>query len=234
MRLKQNITLITLVICLLGLLVGINNLDILSFSAVQDKSARGEEIKVDNSSSPTQHQDNIEIIWDVSNSMWATVDKQHKISLSKEILHTIVNQLPKQVNLGLRVFGSKQHQDNKSLLAIPLATNNRLKITSFINRVTPAGKSPIGLNLLQAKKDLVATDGRKHIILVTDGQDTGRIMPNNIIQEIKQLGIKTHVIHVGEIKQQKQLQLKSLAKLGDGKYFTYFEAKQIVPTLNFD
>ncbi|GAB6098412.1 hypothetical protein JCM16358_02910 [Halanaerocella petrolearia] len=233
MRLKQNITLIFLITCLISFIIGVDALDILSFPTTKT-SLPGKEIKVIKPQLPIQQQDNVEIIWDVSGSMWAKVDNSNKLSISRKVIKTIVNQLPHKVKLGIRVFGSKIDKNNQSVLAIPLGRNNHKELLGLVNQVIPAGKSPIGLNLLQAKEDLISLEGTKHIILVTDGRDTGKIMPSQVINKLSRNQIKTHIIHVGRIDKIEQLKLKSLARLGHGRYFTYFESQEVIPTINLD
>ena len=59
-------------------------------------------------------------------------------------------------------------------------------------------------------------------------------MPTKIVKRLSSEGIKTHIIHVGEITKINQLQLKNLAQLGNGRYFTYFEEEQVIPAINLE
>ena len=233
MRLKQNLTLGGLIIILISGILLINMMNILSISK-DDNPEFGREIKVNNSKLNIKENSALEIIWDISGSMWAQLDNKSKITIAKETLAEICNQLPTNVYLGLRVFGSKVKTKDNSFLALALAQNNNQKLLNYLEGVKPAGKSPIGVNLLLAEKDLKDFSGQKHILLITDGKDTGKIMPSQIIKKLSQNNIKTHIIQVGEITQTNQLQLKSLAEIGNGKYFTYFEQQEVVPTINLE
>ena len=233
MRLKQNLILSILVIILLSSILTINMLNILSISK-EDNPQFGREIKVNNSQLNITDNSVLEIIWDVSGSMWGAVDDTNKITIAKEILEKICNQVPANVYLGLRIFGSKIANDDNSFLVLKPAPENNQRVLNYLTKVTPAGKSPIGVNLLLAKEDLKEFTGKKHILLVTDGQDTGKIMPIKIIKKLSAADIKTHIVHVGTIDKMNQLQLKALAEVGNGKYFTYFEQQQVVPTINLE
>ncbi|MFO7819833.1 MAG: VWA domain-containing protein [Halanaerobacter sp.] len=232
MRLKQNLTLGILIILLISSILTINMLNILSFSK-HDNPEIGREIKVNNQNLNFKEDSAVEIIWDLSGSMWGQIDNKSKVTIAKEILRDICERLPTSISLGLRIFGSKGNNNNSFLVLKPQKNNNR-QLLDYLNEVTPAGKSPIGTNLLLAKKDLINFAGKKHILLITDGKDTGKVMPTKIVKKLSKDGIKTHVVHVGKITKINQLQLKTLAQLGNGRYFTYFEEKQVVPTINLE
>ncbi|TDX51676.1 vWA domain-containing protein [Orenia marismortui] len=232
MRLKQNLTLVILIIILLSAIFSINTLNIIT---IPTNKKVDKEIKVNTNQRPLKYNKiNVEIIWDLSGSMWGEIEEKNKINTSKKILNRIINDFPKEINIGLRVFGSKESNREGSYLAIPIKTNTKKDILNFIDQVKPLGKSPIALNLSYAGEDLKYLQGKKHILLITDGKDTGNIMPSKVINRLSKLGIKTHIIQVGKIDKYNQLKLKELSKLGNGKYFTYFEEEEIVPTINLN
>ncbi|AGB41323.1 uncharacterized protein containing a von Willebrand factor type A (vWA) domain [Halobacteroides halobius DSM 5150] len=231
MKSQLNMTLIILIICLISFIMGIEQLDILSFSIANNSKISGGEIKVNQPQLPIKYKDNVEIIWDVSKSI-QNKENINKITTSKNVLYSIVNRLPTNLNLGIRVFGNKDRNNTPSFFTIPLGVKNRKEIINFINKINPTGESSIRTSLLKAKQNLIKYKGSKHIILVTDGEDTGKIMPSKVIKKLTKFKIKTHIVHIGKIDKVSQLKLKSLANLGNGKYFTYFEKNKISPTIN--
>ncbi|MGM0501440.1 MAG: vWA domain-containing protein [Bacillota bacterium] len=233
MRLKQNLILGGLIIVLISGIFLINMFNILSISK-EDNPEFGREIKVNNAKLDIKEDSVLEIIWDVSGSMWGQVDKKNKITIAKEVVKQICSQLPNNVYLGLRIFGVTDKPKSNSFLVLEPAQNNNQKILDYVNKIKPAGKSPIAVNLLLAEKDLLKFNGSKHILLITDGKDTGELMPSRIIKKMSKKNIKTHIIHIDNINKVNQLQLKNLAELGNGNYFTYFEKKQVVPTINLE
>jgi len=232
MRVRQNFTLVILILILLSAIFGINTLNIISIPTSKANVSASREIKVSTSQSPENNKINVEIVWDASGSMWGEIEEGNKISQSKKIIRRVIKDIPDNINLGLRVFGNKGSIDKESLLIAPLSQDNKENTLKAINKIQPSGKSPIGINLSLAGQDLINLPGEKHILLVTDGRDTGNIMPNEIVDQLRKKGIKTHIIQVGEITHISQLQLKELAQLGGGKYFTYFEEEEVIPTLS--
>jgi Ca-activated chloride channel family protein len=223
MRIRHNITLLIIVVCLLIMIVGITGLP--------DKQVR--EMKVNNEQLPKfVDANNIEIIWDVSGSMWGKVADDRKYLRSKKVLVDIINSIPNNVNVGLRVFGNKNSNMEPTQLAIKAGKNNRVKLLEKVRNLKPAGKSPIGKALQEASKDLINLEGNKHVLLLTDGVDTGSVMPEKVSNKLYNENIRVHVLKIGNPEDKLDIKLKSIARLGGGKYFTYFDRNKVIPTMN--
>ncbi len=224
MRIKQNITLFFLIILLLSAILSIDRFNLVSIPLAKNKFKEGGEIKVNSRQLTTNSKINIIILWDAfeKNKFTQEID-------SKRIVNKIVKELPTEIKLGLRVLGIKNNQS-----VIPLAENNNQNLIDTIKKIKSDANSEasIGANLKAAAADLTRVAGIKHIILITDGYDDGKVMPDRAIKDIEDKGIKTHIVHVGELTKINQLKLKNLAELGSGKYFSYLEEDEIVPTIN--
>lgn len=175
----------------------------------------------------------LEVIWDASGSMWGREYGVEKIIRSKEVLKNLVNEIPGQVNMGLRIFGARKVGDlQDSFLALPLNEENNEDILNFIANVKPLGKSPIGYSLSQALNDLKTVRGKKFILLVSDGIDNGDIPPEKVLEDLKENGIALHVVHIGEMEDKNlKARLRYLASSTGGCYFTYNDKEQVIATL---
>lgn len=223
MRIKYNMVLLVIVAFLLIAIIGITGLP--------DEQSR--EMKVNKEQLPAfVDANNVEIVWDVSGSMWGKVAKNRKYLRARQVLREIVSSIPDNVKVGLRVFGINDSQDEVTKLAVKVAKNNKPQLLERIKSLKPAGESPIGKALLKARDDLKGLKGNNHILLVTDGKDTGNIMPGKIAKQLYNQGIQIHVLQVGSSKEVTKIKLKSIAKLGGGKYFTYSDRHKVVPTMN--
>lgn len=223
MKLKHNIALLMIISIFLLAVIGITELP---FNQPQN-------MKVDQRQLPTfTDANNVEIIWDVSGSMWGKVEKNKKYLRAKKALKDIVMMIPDHVNIGLRTFGKGEDSDRSTNLVVNIATNNKSTLLAKINNLKPAGKSPIGKALSQAGVDLINLDGNNHILLVTDGRDTGNIVPSRVADRLSKNGIYIHVLKIGAVGNQQRAVLKSIARLGGGRYFTYSERHAVVPTMN--
>jgi len=222
-RIKHNMILLVIIACLLIAIVGITNWP----------ADRTQEVNVNNEQTPNfSEANNIEIIWDVSDSMWGKVDNERKYLRAKKALVDIINSIPTNVNIGLRTIGNQKGSNGSTKLVVNITKNNKQNLLDNIESLRPTGKSPIGKAMLEASDDLSNLEGNKHILLVTDGKDTGKVMPSKLANQIYDKGIRVHVLQVGSNENVINLKLQSIAQLGGGKYFTYSEKDKVVPTMN--
>ena len=118
---------------------------------------------------------NLLFVVDFSNSMSEYVENETKVNLVKKMLNRIAPQISPETKVGMRVYGHNcnllaMQACRSSELVVPLEKGNNYKITSAISKLRPKGMTPITYSLKQAvKKDFVDIDGKKHIILLTDG-----------------------------------------------------------------
>ncbi|MFW6287162.1 MAG: vWA domain-containing protein [bacterium] len=176
----------------------------------------------------------LEVIWDASGSMWGRDVGVEKIIRSKDVLKTFADQIPKNVNLGLRIFGARRVGDlEDSFLAIPFQEGNREDIINFITNVKPLGKSPIAYSLKEAHKDLAEMRGRKYVMLISDGIDNGEMPPETVIDQFVNDDIILHVVHIGEPEKEGiKEKLQEMAKKTGGSYFTYDTHERVIPTFS--
>ena len=170
---------------------------------------------------------NVEMIVDVSGSMWGQIQGVNKIINSKGVLKVLLRDLPQTIKLGLRTFGGNE----ETHLRIPLGSNNRNEMEKIIKSLRPSGKSPIGYALDQAGKDLNNLQGKKYIILISDGIDNGEIDPVTKVKELRSKGIITHVVYIKDAKSAGEDKLRKISEAGGGHFFSINEKELVVPTL---
>lgn len=119
--------------------------------------------------------ENLLFIVDFSNSMSEYLEHDTKANTIKKTLNRILPQISPKTKTGMRVYG---HNCNllaflacrSSELIVPLGENNASKISAVISKLRPRGMTPITYSLKQAvKKDFADINGKKHIVLLTDG-----------------------------------------------------------------
>lgn len=183
---------------------------------------------------PEEKMISLEIIYDLSGSMWGKVDGKRKYEIGQEIIKEIIATLPDDVALGLRLLGATRENDpwDTTLVVRPQLSSRDGQI-EVLEEVRPKGMSPLGFALQQAGKDLEGIDGEKHIILVTDGRDNGMLPPVKIVRELREKGIKVHIFDV-ERSWPASAFLQTLSEVSGGKYFTQEEEDLIVATFAID
>ncbi len=176
----------------------------------------------------------LEVIWDASGSMWGRDYGVEKIIRSKEVLKTFTEEMPENVNIALRIFGARRVGDPEdSFLALPFDNENREDMINFITNVKPLGKSPIAYSLREACKDLQVINGKKYILLISDGIDNGEIPAEEVIEEIINNDIVLHVVHIGEPEEADvKARLKEMAEKTGGSYFTYNDHERVIATFS--
>ncbi|MFW6410270.1 MAG: hypothetical protein ACOCZR_04420, partial [Halanaerobiales bacterium] len=110
---KNSLFLLLGVFIVLGLSLG-------SYQSAWEKGAR----KVVNTE-PRESNVNLEIIWDASESMWGRVDGVEKIIKSREILKSIINRIPAETKLSLRIFGGKNNESKNQKIVVVSSNNSK-------------------------------------------------------------------------------------------------------------
>ena len=113
------------------------------------------------------------LVVDASKSMRADDGSgQPKIAAAKSALNTLVDELPADAKVGLRVFGSRVSGTGRakgcadSRLVSPVAPLDREGLKSSIDAITPRGFTPIGTSLQgggQGPGEREAEDGRARL-----------------------------------------------------------------------
>ncbi len=133
------------------------------------------EIYAPNDFSYKNQDENLLFVVDFSKSMSEYLEHDKKINLVKRSLNRILPQISPETKVGMRVYG---HNCNilafqacrSSELVVPIEKNSIFKIQNELSKLKPKGMTPITYSLKQAvKRDFSSFDGKKHIILLTDG-----------------------------------------------------------------
>jgi Ca-activated chloride channel family protein len=146
-------------------------------------------------------------IFDASQSMAGTWQKESKISTARKVLIHIIDsleQLP-NVQMALRLYGHQQPvppQDcNDTRLEVPFAKNNAPLIRQKLRYVVPKGTTPIAHSLELGGKDFPsdADNSRNIIILITDGVEAcdGDACAVSLDLQRKGIALKPFVIGIG-------------------------------------
>ncbi len=144
---------------------------------------------------------------------------------AKDALREIVNRLPAEANVGLRVYGHRTSNDDQAIgcvdteLVVPVGPVDRAAMTEAIDAFDASGFTPIGLSLQEAVADLGDAGGT--IILVSDGVDTcAPPDPCEVAQRLAEDGYITQIHTVGLLLQDQAAvdQLQCIADVGNGTF----------------
>ncbi len=151
-----------------------------------------------------------------------------KMDAAKKALISSLDAIPANVEVGLRVYGAGNDGNGApgscedSQLITPVGPLDKAAMTESINGFTPRGDTPIAYALQQGANDL-GTDGKRRIILVSDGEETCDPDPCATVKNLVNSGIDVQIDTVGfAVEETARKQLSCIAEAGGG---TYYEAK---------
>jgi len=172
------------------------------------------------------------VVLDASGSMLQRLDGERRIDIAKASLQQLISQdLPDQVQFGLRVFGHKEADSCRTDLEIPLGPLNRSAAQGKVASVTAMNlaKTPIADTLAKAGTDLAGKSDSSLIILLTDGEETCDGDPAAVIQSLRSSGFDVRVNIVGFAIDELMLKesFESWAALGGGQYIDARNAAEL-------
>lgn len=163
-------------------------------------------------------------IVDFSNSMNDYIGGIPKLDLARNTLAEILPKVPQNVKTGLRVYGHKAgftyYQGcQASTLSVPLGYNNFQNILGSLYVTRAVGWTPITYSLKQAiNSDFTGVQGKKHIILLTDGGENCDESPCtyviNLMKTRDDVKIDVIAFDVHDIEANNQLRCTALMTRG--------------------
>ena len=175
-------------------------------------------------------------IMDFSNSMTDYLNGQRKLDLMLETMAQILPHIGRDVSIGLRIYGHKMgftafEACRASTLAVPIAPANAFNVQRSLNDTKPRGMTPITYSLKQAVKyDFLGINGKKRIILLTDGGENCDESPCTYVMELikvrKDISIDVIAFNVKDRDDLEQLVCTALVT--SGKFYTADTAAELV------
>lgn len=177
------------------------------------------------------------LVLDSSGSMAEKVGGTRKIDAAKDALDRVIDDLPDGAHVGLRVFGAtvfSRHDagacDDTQLVVEP-GTGNRDELRRAVSGYEPYGETPIPAALRRAAEDL-GSEGKRSIVLVSDGESTCTPDPCEVAAELTGQGIDLQVDVVGlSVRGAARNQLRCIAKWGQGTYYDAEDAAELTRVL---
>ena len=161
-----------------------------------------------------------------------------KIEAARQALGRVVDDLPADSDVGLRVFGATvfSRRDKgactDSQQVVTPGTGNRTALRRAVAAYRPYGETPIAFALRQAARDL-GGEGTRSIVLVSDGVATCRPDPCTVAADLAEQGVDLQIDVVGlSVDARARAQLRCIAAAGNGTYYDADSAEEIVTSLD--
>lgn len=187
---------------------------------------------------------NVMVILDASGSMANYEGSVTRMDAAKKAITEFVKTLPGGANVGLRIYGHKGtgKDSDKALscssseLIYPLSNYNAANFEQALSKAVPAGWTPIGHALNEAKKDLASLKGDLNtniVYLVSDGISTCDDDPVGAAKALYDSDITPIVNVIGfNVDQEGQKQLQDIATAVEGTYENVADAQGLQEQLN--
>ncbi len=187
-----------------------------------------------------QESERILFIMDFSNSMTESLDGKRKVDLMIATMKEILPKINPSTSVGLRVYGHRMgftpmEACRASTLANPVIKNNSQNIAQSLMRTKPRGMTPITYSLKQAVKyDFMGFQGKKHIILMTDGGENCDESPCKFVMDLIKIRRDVSIDVIAfNIKDEDDLQqLQCTALVTSGKFYNAQTAVELFNGFN--
>ena len=176
------------------------------------------------------------IVLDGSGSMKEpSGDGRTRMEAAKGGLGKVIEALPEDAKVGLRVYGSKISDGagscEDSTLLVPVDDVDKAALTAGVKKLKPLGNTPIAYSLKQAIKDL-PDDGPRSIVLVSDGEENCGGDPCKVARDLRKGGTDFYVDVVGlQVDRKSRDQLTCIASAGGGTYYDVKDISRLDSTL---
>lgn len=158
------------------------------------------------------------IVLDVSGSMSETIDGQVKIDIAKDVLIDLLDSMPSNVQVGVRIFGLNCRTE----LLTAVGPVQRAQLRQDILEIEPRGATPIALALQETGNDLLQITDPQLLLLISDGIETCGGDPVQAARDLLGLGydLKFHVVGFDIARNiPAREQLLEIASTTSGLYF---------------
>lgn len=154
---------------------------------------------------------------------------------AKDGLNGVIDDLPDDANVGLRVYGSEISDGpgscEDSELLVPVEAVDKEALRSGVQKLKPLGNTPIAYSLEKAYADL-PDEGPRSIVLVSDGEENCKGDPCKVAADLKKKGADFYVDVVGlQVDAASRDQLTCIASAGGGTYYDVKDLSELQETL---
>jgi len=171
---------------------------------------------------------NVLFILDGSGSMWGQVDRVTKIDIAKQVLGSLLEDLPEDTKVGLMVYGHRRASDCEDVeVLIPIGPNAPKDVRKKLASITPKGKTPLAYSLEQSQRVFPdAPEQRNFVVLVSDGKETCGGDPCKAAAQLAaaKIGLKINVVGF-DVSEAVRKDLECIAREGKGRYFDARDTK---------
>jgi len=202
------------------------------FETVDDPSPATIAVEASEAGVSPEARGAVQIILDASGSMLKRMGGERRIEIAKAAIRDAVqNTLPDGIPLALRVYGHKEAGSCRTDLEVPLAPLDKAAFLPQVDGIQAINlaRTPIADSLAAVASDLADAQGRRLVILLTDGEETCDGDPAAAIEALAEQGVDVRINIVGFAIDDEALkdEFRAWAELGGGEYLDAGEAEAL-------
>jgi len=169
------------------------------------------------------------LILDASGSMWGQIEGKAKITIAKNVLDGLLDDLPTSSRLGLMAYGHNKKGDCSDIEMLSSIGASRSDIKTAVKGINPKGKTPISASVKMAAEKLKYTENKATVILISDGIETCNLDPCALGKQLEKDGVDftAHVVGFDIVDQKTEDQLQCLASSTGGRYLSAASAGEL-------
>ncbi len=173
------------------------------------------------------------LVLDASGSMWGQIEGEAKITIAKEVLGGLLDDLPADRRLGLVAYGHRREGDCADIEEIAPVGAARAAISSAVQGLNPKGKTPMADAVKLAAEKLKYTEEKATVILVSDGIETCAPDPCGVAAALEAAGadFTVHVVGFDVEEENAQAQLRCIAANTGGMFVSAQDASGLSDAL---
>lgn len=180
------------------------------------------------------HPNQLLIIFDASGSMQESLGNETKLAAAKRVLNQLLPSLPKDIAVGLMVYGHRSNDCADIQLVEPIQPVTPeviARVRGTVDRLEARGWTPIADSL---RKSIPAFDGRPgRIILVTDGEESCQGDVCAAAEAVKNSGVQCVVDIVGfSLNSAQRAALKCITDITGGRYYDARDGNALGEAMN--
>jgi len=172
----------------------------------------------------------IEFVLDGSGSMWGQLYDQYKIVILKQGMEGFLEKAPPDLRIGIRGFGLSGGEGcSNTRLLLPPTKNSYPEAIQAVKRMNPSGQAPIIFSLRKGLKDLKGAEGKRLLILISDGWDSCETDGPGALEKLSLAlsGAEIHVVGLGLTAGDDRTELKLLAAKANGNYYNVSNSSRL-------
>ncbi len=181
-----------------------------------------------------QDRANTILVLDGSGSMWGQIDGVNKIVIARDVVGTLLDDIPTDQNLGLTVYGHRERGNCADIeTVVAPGADTRAAIRAAVNGINPRGKTPMTDAVIAAAEALRYTEEKATVILVSDGIETCHPDPCAAARVLEETGVDftAHVVGFDVTDPLALEQMQCLADNTGGTFLTATDADELASAL---